>query len=162
MIDVYDFLKQHNIAYTKFDHAAVFTAEETKTLAAHVPGQQTKNLFLCDDKKRRFYLVTIADEKRADLKHLRQFLGEKSLRFAPPEKLLELLGITPGSVSPLGLINDAGRQVKFYIDPDIIKLNTIYIHPNINTATLAIAMGDFKKILALTGHNINIYQSPNA
>jgi len=158
-MDVYEFLKKHNIAYEKYGHPAVFTAEEAKTLAAHVPGQQTKNLFLCDDKKRRFYLVTIMDEKRADLKHLREFLGEKSLRFAPPDKLLEYLGLTPGSVSILGLINDANHLVSFAIDEDLLKLDKIYVHPNINTATLAIDIEDFKKILSLTGHELKIYKT---
>lgn len=160
MTNVFAFLEQHGIAYKKYDHEAVFTAEEAKTKAAHVPGQQTKNLFLCDDKKRRFYLVTIPDEKRADLKHLRVFLGEKSLRFAPAEKLPELLGITPGSVSPLGLMNDASAQVKFFIDEDLLKLDTIYVHPNINTATLAIPMENFKRFVSITGHELGTYHSP--
>ena len=157
MQNVYDFLSQNNIAYEKFDHPAVFTTDEAKTLAAHVPGRQTKNLFLCDDKKRRFYLVTIYEDKRADLKHLREFLAEKSLRFAPEEKLLELLGITPGSVSPLGLINDTNHLVTFALDSEILQNDKIYVHPNINTATLAIGMEDFKKIIALTGHEIKTY-----
>jgi Ala-tRNA(Pro) deacylase len=158
-MDVYEFLKQNNISYEKYDHPAVFTAEEAKTLAAHVPGQQTKNLFLCDDKKKRFYLVTIMDEKRANLKHLGEFLGEKSLRFAPIDKLLEYLGITPGSVSILGLINDINHAVSFSIDEDLLKLDKIYVHPNINTATLAISIEDFKKILSITGHEIKIYKT---
>lgn len=158
MQDIYEFLKKHNIAYQQYDHPAVFTTDEAKALAAHVPGHQTKNLFLCDDKKRRFYLVTIRDDKRADLKHLREFLGEKSLRFAPADKLLEYLGLTPGSVSPLGLVNDANRQVSYAVDDDLLKQDKIFIHPNINTATLAIDIGDFKKILSLTGHEIKIYK----
>lgn len=162
MLNVYEFLKKHNIPYTKYDHEAVFTAEEAKTKAAHVPGRQTKNLFLCDDKKRRFYLVTIPDEKRADLKHLGLFLNEKSLRFAPADKMNDLLGIAPGSVSPLGLINDANHMVKFYLDSELSQESKIYIHPNINTATIAILMENFKKILTLTGHPLNIYVSPNS
>ena len=159
MQNVYDFLKLHNIAYQKYDHPAVFTADEAKILAAHVPGRQTKNLFLCDDKKRRFYLVTICEDKRADLKHLREFLGEKSLRFAPAEKLLEYLGITPGSVSPLGLINDMNHQVTYAIDQDLLNQDKIYIHPNLNIATLAVSIEDFKKILTITGHELKIYKA---
>ena len=74
----------------------------------------------------------------------------------------ELLGLEPGSVSPLGLINDVNNVVKFYINPDLLKLDLIYIHPNINTATLSISISDFKKIIELTGHEINLYQAPNA
>lgn len=162
MTNVYEFLDQHQILFIKYDHEAVFSAEEAKAKAGHVPGQQTKNLFLCDDKKRNFYLVTIPDEKRADLKHLRTFLGEKSLRFAPADKMKELLRLEPGSVSPLGLINDINNQVKFYIDEELLKLELIYIHPNINTATLAIKMDDFKKIIKLCRHQLNTYQTPNA
>ncbi len=159
MTNVFEFLKLHNVAFEKFEHEPVFTVEDVKTKAAHVPGQQTKNLFLCDDKKQRFYLVTIMDEKRANLKHLSQFFGEKSLRFASPEKLLELLGLTPGSVSPLGLINDVNSKVAFAIDQDLLSQEKIYMHPNINTATLAISTEDFKKILQITNHEIKIYRS---
>lgn len=157
MINVYEFLNTYQIAYTKYDHEAVFSAEEAKAKAkaGHVPGQQTKNLFLCDDKKRNFYLVTIPDEKRADLKHLRTFLGEKSLRFAPPEKLKEYLSLKPGSVSPLGLINDIESKVKYYIDKELLKGEFIYIHPNINTATWEIKTEDFIKFMSLINHNIN-------
>lgn len=155
MKDVYLFLKEHNIACQKFEHEAVFTTQEAKSKAGHVPGQQTKNLFLCDDKKRRFYLITTLDEKRVDLKKLREFLGEKSLRFAPADKLLEILGITPGSVSPLGLINDANKIVKFYLDEELLRLEEIYIHPNINTATVCLKMDDFKTVMQISGHNIN-------
>ncbi len=161
MPDVYQFLNSNQISYAKYDHEAVFSAEEAKTKAGHVPGQQTKNLFLCDDKKQRFYLITIPDEKRADLKHLKTFLNEKSLRFAPADKMQGLLGLLPGSVSPLGLINDVKNVVKFYIDPNLLKEKYIYIHPNINTATVEIAVEDFKKILNLTEHHLNFYQLPN-
>ena len=159
MINIYDFLKKYGIAYQKYDHPAVFTTNEAKTLAAHVPGTQTKNLFLCDEKKRRFYLVSICDDKRADLKHLREFLGEKSLRFAPADKLLEILGLTPGSVSILGLINDINHLVTFTIDEDLLKQEKIYAHPNINTATLAVSINDLKKILQITGHEPKLYKS---
>ncbi len=159
MTNIYEFLNNHHIPFQKYDHPAVFTADEAKTKAGHVPGQQTKNLFLCDDKKRRFYLVTIPDEKRADLKHLGEFLGEKSLRFAPAGNMFEVLGLTPGSVSPLGLINDSEHLVTYAIDEDLLSLDKIYVHPNINTATLAIGMEDFKKILEITGHNFKIYKS---
>ena len=159
MQNVYDFLKQNGIAYQKYDHPAVFTADEAKTLAAHVPGQQTKNLFLCDDKKQRFYLLTIPDEARANLKQAATFFAEKSIRFAPADKMQELLGLTPGSVSPLGLINDTNHLVAYAIDEALLNLDTIYVHPNINTATLAINIDDFKKILAITGHEIKIYMT---
>lgn len=161
MQNVYEFLQKHNINFTKYDHEAVFSAEEAKTKASHVPGRQTKNLFLCDDKKRSFYLITIPDEQRADLKHLKTFLGQKSLRFAPADKMKELLGLEPGSVSPLGLINDTKNMVKFFINSELLKADLIYIHPNINTATLAIAVNDFRKIIDLAGHEINLYQATN-
>jgi Ala-tRNA(Pro) deacylase len=154
MINIYNFLAENKIEFIEYKHEAVFTAEEAKTKASHVPGQQTKNLFLCDDKKRRFYLITTFDEKRADLKKLSVFLNEKSLRFAPADKLFEFLGITPGSVSPLGLVNDTNKIVKFYLDEDLLKLNEIYVHPNTNTATVCFKITDFKKTIFLTGHEI--------
>ncbi len=162
MADIFQFLQSNQIAYKQYDHEAVFTAEEAKTKAAHVPGRQTKNLFLCDDKKQRFYLVTICEDKRADLKHLRAFLGEKNLRFGPAEKLMEYFKIAPGAVSPLGLANDVNNHVKFFIDSDLLKEEKIYIHPNVNTATLEIGIEDFKKFVALTNHEMKIYETPSA
>ncbi len=159
MNEIYDFLKRRNILFKKFEHEAVFTTKESSGLEIGSLAENTKNLFLADEKDQRFYLLTIQHHKRADLKKFAEAAGEKRVHFAGPFWLEKLLGLTPGSVSPLGLINDAGHRVKFYLDADLLAGEKIYMHPNINTATLEISTADFKKILGLTGHQLHVYQT---
>lgn len=158
MENIYDFLKQHNIAYKKYDHIAVFTNDESEKLGIGAAAENTKNLFLADDKNQRFYLLTIQHGKRADLKKFAGIIDERKTHFANEGFLKELLGLTPGSVTPLGLINDVGHKVKFYIDADLLNQQKIYVHPDINTATLEIPLEDFKKLMANANHEINSYE----
>ena len=155
--DVYGFLEQNRIPYKRIEHAAVFTVEESSKLGIGCLAENTKNLFLADEKDQRFYLLTIQHHKRADLKKFASAVGEKRLHFAPADHLLRLLGITPGSVSALGLMNDAGHSVKFYLDEDLLKGHKIYMHPNINTATLEVGIADFKRLMELLGVKVNPY-----
>lgn len=154
MKDVYAVLKEHDVPYEKYEHAAVFTTAESEALCANVPEKSSKNLFLTNDKGTRHFLVTIAHDKRADLKKLGEYLGERHLRFASAERLKKYLGLTPGSVSPLGLINDTEREVRFLIDEDLLAQEKLYIHPNINTATVAIPTLDFKRLIGSLGYSI--------
>lgn len=96
--------------------------------------------------------------KRLDLKSLAVFLNESKLSFASPEKMMEYLGITPGSVSAFGLINDVDKVVRVIVDEDLLKFDKQGYHPNINTATLIISTKDFKKFLNWTGNKV-IYKS---
>jgi len=154
MPDVYEVLKTHNIPHEQYDHPAVFTTAEAEVLCKHIPSKQCKNLFLTNDKGTKHFLVTISHDKRADLKQLGQLLGQKGLRFASAERLHKYLGLTPGSVSPLGLINDTNHDVEFLIDSELLDQKKIYIHPNINTATLAITVEDFTRLLKALGYEI--------
>lgn len=158
MADVFEKLAGLGISYAKHDHAAVFTNDESEKLGIGKPEENTKNLFLCDEKGLRFYLLTIQHGKRADLKKLAGDLGERRLRFANADYLMQCLKLTPGSVTPLGLLNDAEGKVKFYIDTDLLKQEKIYVHPDINTATLELSVADFKKAIEASGHTINLYE----
>jgi Ala-tRNA(Pro) deacylase len=159
MKDIYEALKELNVAYDTYEHPAVFTTKEADLVCGKIPGKQAKNLFLTNEKGNRHFLVTIAHDKRADLAKLAILFGEKRLRFASPERLLKYLGLTPGSVSPFGLINDTDKAVEFFIDSDLVEQGKIYVHPNINTATLGISTGDFKKFLEFTGHDMKIFEA---
>jgi len=116
MKDPYEVLQELNIPFEKYEHPAVFTCEEAEQMAGHVPGMPAKNLFLESGKIGKCYLVTLMYDKRANLRHLSEFLNEKKLHFGSPEKLLSVLGVTPGSVSPLGVINDTMREATFVLD----------------------------------------------
>ena len=156
MKDIYKHLAELGVAYKKHDHVAVFTNEESEKLGIGAVAENTKNLFLADDKNQRFYLLTIQHGKRADLKKFAGTIGERKIHFANEGWLKQLLNLTPGSVTPLGLLYDNDHRVKFYIDSDLLKQDKIYVHPDINTATLEIPMQDFKKVIESSGHTINI------
>lgn len=103
----------------RYDHPAVFTCEEGDALAADVPGGRSKNLFLRNKDRSHHYLVSVLGAKRVDITAFAKLLGESKLSFAPPEDLMELLGVAPGSVSPLGLLNDTDKRVRAYLDSDL-------------------------------------------
>lgn len=160
MADPYSVLAEHGIPYEKYEHPAVFTCEEAEEKAGHVPGTPAKNLFLESGKTGFFYLVTLTYEKRANLKHLSEFLNEKKLHFGSPEKLLAVLGLSSGSVSPLGLINDSQKLVTFVLDKDFLTKDLINIHPNQNTASLAIKVPDFLRLMREIGYDPKVYDAP--
>ena len=150
---VYAALDGLGIPYEKFDHPPVFTAEEA---AEHWRGIGTKckNLFLRNKKGNRHYLVILEVSKQADLRELVKFVGDDRLSFASPERLMAELGLTPGSVSPFGLINDADHSVHVLIDEDLRGAERLIFHPNINTASVVVSWADFEKFLASRGNEV--------
>jgi Ala-tRNA(Pro) deacylase len=158
--DLDAFLARHGIAAPRFEHPAVMTVEESDRLVPKLPGAKTKNLFLRDRKGARHLLCTIAADRAVDLKGLGDALGAGSLGFASPERLLRHLGITPGSVSLLALVNDTARAVEFVIDRALWEAAAIQAHPLVNTATMCIAHADLEKFLAATGHAPRILDIP--
>ena len=129
-------------------------------MAGFVPGTPAKNLFLESEKSGKCYLVTLIYGKRANLRHLREFLGEKKIHFGSPEKLLSVFGVSPGSVSPLGVVNDTAHEVTFVLDKDFLGLEQINFHPNANTASLVVAMPDFLRLMRGLGYEPLIYDAP--
>jgi len=151
MKQVEEYLKLHGIEFIKHIHPAVYTCEEAEKYCADIPGISSKNLLLQDEKKRRFILLIIPDYKRADLKSLALRFGVKKLSFASPQTLLRLLSLSPGSVSPFGLINDTDKQVELMIDRDVWASPIVTFHPNENTATLELSREMFEKYLNSLG-----------
>ena len=146
------------IAYTRHDHPPVATVEEAIRHWADIPATHCKNLFLRNQKGDRHYLVIVEHAKRVDLRRLAEQIGDGKLSFASPERLKTYLGLTPGSVSPFGLINDSSRAVRVVIDRDLKAATRLSFHPNINTVTLTIAGADFTRFLEACG-NIAQYVS---
>lgn len=145
---VYETLKNLEIEYQVFRHEAVFTVEEANEHCQGIPGTGCKNLFLKDSKGRRHFLVVVPDEKKVDIKKLGKKLEISSVGFASPERLLKYLNLTPGSVSPFGLINDKDGVVEVLVDRCLLSVEQVTFHPNINTATVVISSEDFKKYLS--------------
>ena len=146
------------IAYTRHDHPPVATVEEAVRHWADIPATHCKNLFLRNQKGDRHYLVIVEHAKRVDLRRLAEQIGDGKLSFASPERLKTYLGLTPGSVSPFGLINDSSRAVRVVIEGDLKAATRLSFHPNINTVTLTIAGADFTRFLEACG-NIAQYVS---
>ena len=159
-----DSLKQwlgdHNIQYILHTHPAVFTVPEAKIHTGHIPGSHCKNLFLKNKKTGQLYLITIPYDKRLDLNQFRKMIGAPKVRFAGPEDLLEVLGITPGAVSPLGLVNDTENKVIFMIEEEIWNAQEICCHPNVNTETLQIPGSEFQKLIKATRTTLEIKKLP--
>ncbi len=133
--ETYQYLTEHNIVYEVSEHKAVFNMEEAEALALPYPECDAKNLFIRDDKKRNYYLITVKGDKRVNLKEFRKQHGLRALSFASPEELSAVMGLTPGAVTPLGILNDVERRVHFYLDKSFIG-GKIGVHPNDNTATI--------------------------
>lgn len=151
MTSIYSFLNANNISYDRFDHEAVFTCEQAAELCPVMPGQSIKNLFLYDKKTEHHFLVVVSNEKRVDLKELKNQLKVPNLSFASEERLKKHLGVDPGSVTILGLINDATQAVTVILDTQL-KGKALQCHPLVNTATLVISFNGIDKFIAATNH----------
>ena len=157
-----DFLQDHGLALPRHEHPAVMTVEESERLVPPLPGAKTKNLFLRDKKGARHFLVTVPHDLPVDLAALGLALAAGRLGFASPERLLQHLGITPGSVSLLALCNDTAHAVEFVIDRALWEAVAVQAHPLVNTATMVVAHADLERFLAATGHAPRVIDVPRA
>lgn len=146
------------IPYEQYSHPPVFTSEEATEHWADIPATRIKNLFLRNKKGDRHYLVILEVGKEADLKHLVKVIGDDRLSFGSPERLMANLGLTPGSVSPFGLLNDARQAVIVIVDVDLRRSERLIFHPNINTASLTISVPDFERFLESRGNRVRWLQ----
>lgn len=147
-----DYLDSAGIATKLHHHPAVFTVEEAQKLRGKIAGAHSKNLFL-KDKKQNLFLVSALEHTTIDLKTLHTRIGAKSrLSFGSAELLSDTLGVSPGSVSPMGAIHDTKQSCSIILDETFRSVDTINFHPLDNRLTISIAPGDLVKFLAGTGH----------
>ncbi len=151
MRDVLELLKKLNISFEILEHEAVYTVEQAERIVTDIAGTGCKNLFLTDGKA--YYLYTLEESLRADLKMLRSELGCGALHFAPEARLLDLLGLTPGSVTPLAVCNDEAHQVIVVLDGSLSG-KKLLVHPNRNTATVCLAYDDLRRYLVYCGNPV--------
>lgn len=153
---LFAFLDDLGIAHPTVTHPPLFTVEQSQSLRGQIPGGHTKNLFL-RDKKQSVYLVTALEDAEIDLKGLHRVLGASGrFSFGSSDLLLELLGVTPGSVTPFGVINDTAGRVTVVLDAALMEHAIINAHPLTNTMTTSIAREDLVKFLEATGHTPRI------
>lgn len=154
--ELLQFLDAHKFPYQRLEHPAVYTCAEAELHRPPQPSVSTKNLFLCDKKARRFFLAVTACEKTMDLKRLGEQINVPHLRFGSPENLLRLLGVTPGSVTMMALVNDSSHLVELWLDAEIWQADLFQSHPLVNTATLLLTKASLERFFALTGHEVHL------
>lgn len=156
---IYDYLNQENVWYEITEHEAVYNMAELSNIEIPYPEYDAKNLFVRDDKKRNYYLITVKGDKRVNLKEFRKNNNTRPLSFASADDLMEIMGLIPGAVTPLGLLNDTECKVTLFLDNDFIgDLGLIGVHPNDNTATVWIKANDLVTLIQQHGNTVNVVQ----
>ena len=154
---LYDLFSRLNISYQVKHHPAVFTTEEAQRLRTDFPGMKMKNLFVKDKASGMYYLVVLGENRRLNFNELKRLTGGKKACFTTPEELEHYLGLIPGSVTPFGLIHENAGDVILVLDHSIVSAEpdaVINFHPCVNTATVALSIGDFRRVLDHFGNRI--------
>jgi Ala-tRNA(Pro) deacylase len=148
-------LSDLGIGHETIDHPAVFTVEEAQAHTAHLPGGHCKSLFL-KDKKGGLWLLVCLDRRRIDMNRLSKTIGSPRFSFGKPDLLMEILGVTPGSVTPFALINDGEHQVRPLLDKAMLDHELLNYHPLTNEATTTIKAADLPAFIEATGHEARV------
>lgn len=158
--EIYRDFEQRGVTVEKLEHPAVFTVEESAAIHEALPGAHTKNLFL-KDRNGHFWLIVLPSGRRADLKAFAQVLGAGKFSFGKPDDMERMLGVTPGAVTPLAVVNAAPESVSLVFDEDFKNEEQIAVHPLRNTATIAVPFYDLISWLGEKGHASRIVDLPD-
>ncbi|MBN8533530.1 MAG: prolyl-tRNA synthetase associated domain-containing protein [Rhizobiales bacterium] len=157
----YDLLARLGISYRTVEHQPVFTVAESQELRGALAGGHTKNLFV-KDKADRLFLITAEEDSPVDLNATSKLLGVKGrLSFANAELLMAHLGVEPGSVTPLALVNDEAGAVTFILERKLLEHAIINVHPLINSRTTALGRDDLVAYIEATGHAVTALDLPH-
>lgn len=155
--EIYKLIKEKGYWHEITEHKAVFTMDEVNDIYVPYPEYDAKNLFVRDDKKRNYYLITVKGNKKVDLKEFRKNNNTRPLSFASENDLMTILNLIPGSVTPLGLLNDQELRVSFYLDKEFLTGKEIIgVHPNDNTATIWLKVEDLINLIKDHGNEVTI------
>jgi len=152
-----DKLNEIGIKYDYVSHPPLFTCEQANALFPNLKGAHCKSLFVKDKTDRKWMLV-VPDDKRADLKFVAEKIGSGRLSFCSADEMMACLGVTPGSVTPMAVINDRDNRVELVVDRTIMNWDVINCHPLINTATISIGPADFEKFIAYANHELKVIE----
>lgn len=143
------------------EHEALFSMKDSSEVVMPYEGCDAKNLFLRDKKKKEYFLITVKGDKRVDLRAFREEHGTRALTFASADDLMAFMGLIPGSVTPLGLLNDEERKIRFFYDEDFWDEDGIIgLHPLINTETLWLKISDLISLIVEHGSEVNKIKIP--
>lgn len=155
--EIYKLIKEKGYWHEITEHKAVYTMDEVNDIYVPYPEYDAKNLFVRDDKKRNYYLITVKGNKKVDLKEFRKNNNTRPLSFASENDLMTILNLIPGSVTPLGLLNDQELKVSFYLDKEFLTGKEIIgVHPNDNTATIWLKVKDLITLIKDHGNEVTI------
>lgn len=154
-MDLYKILKELNIKYDEIEHEEIYTIEEALKIECSLDGIGSKNLFL-KDKNGHYYVYVLHENKRADLKKLAEYLNVSKLSFCNYDELYNILGLTKGGVTPLGIINDKDNLVVVIFDKELVN-KKILCHPNVVTKTMTLDYKDLIKIIENEKHQYIVY-----
>lgn len=153
--EIYRYLTDKNIWHEITEHVAVYSMAELAGIEIPYPTAEAKNLFVRDDKKRNYYLITVKGDKRVDLKDFRRKYETRPLSFASADDLMSMMHLSPGSVTPFGLLNDEERRVALYLDSAFFEgAGLIGVHPNDNTATVWLKVAELVEIIKRHGNKV--------
>ena len=152
--NIFELLERLSIPYERMEHPPVYTSEEARQLVPYHPAKAAKNLFLRDKKGKRHALLVIEDQKTVQFNEIERQTGLSRLSMSSAARLERYLGVTPGAVSLLALINDSEGKVEVLIDRDLWAGEQIQVHPLVNTATVVMAIRDMAKFIEYSGHSI--------
>ncbi len=155
--EVYDFLEEKGIEYEAVEHEPVFTVEEMMKLDLPNSEALSKNLLVRDDKKRNYFLIVVPEDKKVDLKEFSERIGSRKLSLASEKDLMKYTKLTPGSVSPFGILNDEDNVVQVFID-EYFKGNLLGSHPNDNSASIWYQSDDLYKIIEEHGNDVQYFK----
>ena len=155
--EILDYLKEKDVLHEVTEHKAVYNMEEVSQIDIPYPEAEAKNLFVRDDKKRNYYLITVKGDKKVNLKEFRKENNTRALSFASEDELKSIMGVIPGAVTPFGLLNDKELKVKFFIDKEFAKAgHLIAVHPNDKTATVYLKAEDLIDIIKEHGNQVDV------
>lgn len=154
-IRAYDFLDSLGVEYSRIDHEPAFNMEICGKIDKSLGAMICKNLFLTNRQKTEYYLLMMPASKKFKTKELSKALGVARLSFADSDRMLELLGVLPGSAGVLSLLNDSEGKIKAVVDEDVLKEPYFGCHPCVNTSSLKIKTSDLKeRIMPALKHSL--------
>ena len=151
-------LQELGIAYNVVDHPPVFTTEQADSYIEGMEGVRTKSMFLTNRKKTQYYLLIMGDKKRLDMADFKVQVGANRIHMASADSLAEKMQLSPGTVSPFGLLNNEEKDILVYFDKDIVSEDIMTFHPNTNEKTIFLATQDLFKFLTHLGYDYQILE----
>lgn len=151
-------LNEMNIEYELVEHAPALTTEQADEFIEGIEGVRTKTMFLTNKKKKNFYMVIMDDSKMMDMDRFKDMVDEKKIKMASEESLYEKMMLPPGVVSPFGLLNNEDKDIRVYIDKEIVGEDRMSFHPNTNEKTIFVKTEDLFKFLENINYEVSVIE----